>query len=429
MSKININKAMEEFESERDLFNNNHSKEVQNSTKIKTNNVIYSTNGWYMPHFNPSNFNFSNVDEKFLDKNKKFLEVLFDKREYKILTNNEKVDYYSLIQVVSDSESHIIPVPVLRDIFGFDENYSDEVEYNEYFLNEINKIYWFKVSDREEREWEWQSDYEEEEWELDNYLDNYNVLPDLNIDSFKEQLLKAPYYEFKDGSMWVYEEYAKFYIITNTWESIELDQAENKSSNYAYSPRYEKTAKLAISQIIDFIDENGENSIEEITLNTFIKDTFVDYDYKNNNRKFKVKLSDVIDFINDYRDIKIKQESIEYEENLNTLKDFLDKTPEIKEYRSDVWDFIYEKTIMIIDENDNITNLKQDGKTGYGYAYHKPLIYEGAESVRNQLKKIISEKWENFIKSLIYKNYQKSDYSLNFENIFEIKFEDIKEFI
>lgn len=155
MEKININKAMEEFESERDLFNNNHSKEVQNSTKIKTNNVIYSTNGWYMPYFNPSNFNFSNVDEKFLDKNKKFLEVLFDKREYSILTNNEEVDYYSLIQVVSDSESHIIPVPVLRDIFGFDENYSDEVEYNEYFLNKINEMYWFKVSDRKEREWEW----------------------------------------------------------------------------------------------------------------------------------------------------------------------------------------------------------------------------------------------------------------------------------
>ena len=59
---------------------------------------------------------YSSVNPEFLEKNKKFVEVLLKTKKYTVLTNDWEVDYYSLLLVNDGEKDHIIPVPVLLEI-------------------------------------------------------------------------------------------------------------------------------------------------------------------------------------------------------------------------------------------------------------------------------------------------------------------------
>jgi len=177
---------------------------------------------------------YSSVNPEFLEKNKKFVEVLLKTKKYTVLTNDWEVDYYSLLLVNDGERNHIIPVPVLLEILKSED------------LEDMNKKYNLVCIWEKERIWE---DQESEE---------------LDLESFREEFKGTPYYYYVDWSLWFEESFQKFYIITPSWEEIELKWYVSTESNYAYTPVYNYDWEKAIDQVINYINENWTGSISKI---------------------------------------------------------------------------------------------------------------------------------------------------------------------
>ena len=223
-------------------------KEYQNEddaiaeTKARVEYILSISQDWK----NIDAFNFSNVDTEFIEKNKDFLKTLFKTKKYKLLTNNWEADYYSLILIEDKDWEKVIPVPVLMDILYI------------WHLKSMEKLYSIK------RVWE------EEREEI-----NFDVIDEeATLKMFENSLEFSPYFSSFQSSLWVDELFTRFTIVDKNWNKFMLNNSKNISNGYWYNAIVTE-APTAISQIIEFLEENWEDSISSII--------FEKKEYKNYN--------------------------------------------------------------------------------------------------------------------------------------------------
>ena len=340
---------------------------------------------------------YSSVDPKFLEKTKKFVEALFNTKQYTILTNDWEVDYYSLLLVNDGEKDHIIPVPVLLEILKSED------------LEDMDKKYDLACIWEEERVWE---DQESQELDLETF-----------IEAFK----RNPYYNYIDWSMWYDESFEKFYIITSSWEEIELKWDINKSSNYAYTPRYNYSWEKAIDQVINYIDKNWVDSISKIKLHKYSRNTFPndEYDYDST---IEVDIEDVADLIEKRIPEKNKEDKEKYLKNIETVKNLLSSTPSYEEHNSSAGNSIkYERFTLVFEDWREITLNEKTHISDWNNIIKDQI--SDAKTVIEQIKNLISENSDVSVSKIIYNSFSDTDFWHNYDERIEVDFKEIEEYI
>lgn len=340
---------------------------------------------------------YSSVNPEFLEKNKKFVEVLLKTKKYTVLTNDWEVDYYSLLLVNDGERNHIIPVPVLLEILKSED------------LEDMNKKYNLVCIWEKERIWE---DQESEE---------------LDLESFREEFKRTPYYYYVDWSMWFDESFEKFYIITSSWEEIELKWDINKSSNYAYTPVYNYDWEKAIDQVINYINENWTGSISKIKLHKYSKNTFSDGedDYDST---IEVDINDISDLIEKRIPEKNKEDKEKYLKNIETVKNLLSSTPSYEKYNSSAGNSIkYERFTLVFEDWREITLDEENHISDWDNRIKDQVT--DAKTVMEQIKNLISENPGVSVSEIIYESHSDSDYLDNYDKVIEVNFKDVEEYI
>lgn len=340
---------------------------------------------------------YSSVNPEFLEKNKKFVEVLLKTKKYTVLTNDWEVDYYSLLLVNDGERNHIIPVPVLLEILKSED------------LEDMDKKYDLACIWEEERVWE---DQESQELDLETF-----------IEAFK----RNPYYNYIDWSMWYDESFEKFYIITSSWEEIELKWDINKSSNYAYTPRYNYSWEKAIDQVINYIDKNWVDSISKIKLHKYSKNTFSDGedDYGST---IEVDINDISDLIEKRIPEKNKEDKEKYLKNIETVKNLLSSTPSYEKYNSSAGNSIkYERFTLVFEDWREITLDEENHISDWDNRIKDQVT--DTKTVMEQIKNLISENPDISVSEIIYESHSDSDYLDNYDKVIEVNFKDVEEYI
>ena len=340
---------------------------------------------------------YSSVNPEFLEKNKKFVEVLLKTKKYTVLTNDWEVDYYSLLLVNDGERNHIIPVPVLLEILKSED------------LEDMNKKYNLVCIWEKERIWE---DQESEE---------------LDLESFREEFKRTPYYYYVDWSLWFEESFQKFYIITPSWEEIELKWYVSTESNYAYTPVYNYDWEKAIDQVINYINENWTGSISKIKLHKYSKNTFSDGedDYDST---IEVDINDISDLIEKRIPEKNKEDKEKYLKNIETVKNLLSSTPSYEKYNSSAGNSIkYERFTLVFEDWREITLDEENHISDWDNRIKDQVA--DAKTVMEQIKNLISENPGVSVSEIIYESHSDSDYLDNYDKVIEVNFKDVEEYI
>ena len=340
---------------------------------------------------------YSSVNPEFLEKNKKFVEVLLKTKKYTVLTNDWEVDYYSLLLVNDGERNHIIPVPVLLEILKSED------------LEDMNKKYNLVCIWEKERIWE---DQESEE---------------LDLESFREEFKRTPYYYYVDWSLWFEESFQKFYIITPSWEEIELKWYVSTESNYAYTPVYNYDWEKAIDQVINYINENWTGSISKIKLHKYSKNTFSDGedDYDST---IEVDINDISDLIEKRIPEKNKEDKEKYLKNIETVKNLLSSTPSYEKYNSSAGNSIkYERFTLVFEDWREITLDEENHISDWDNRIKDQVT--DAKTVMEQIKNLISENPGVSVSEIIYNSFSDTDFWHNYDETIEVDFKEIEEYI
>ena len=340
---------------------------------------------------------YSSVNPEFLEKNKKFVEVLLKTKKYTVLTNDWEVDYYSLLLVNDGERNHIIPVPVLLEILKSED------------LEDMNKKYNLVCIWEKERIWE---DQESEE---------------LDLESFREEFKRTPYYYYVDWSLWFEESFQKFYIITPSWEEIELKWYVSTESNYAYTPVYNYDWEKAIDQVINYINENWTGSISKIKLHKYSKNTFSDGE-DDYDLTIEVDINDISDLIEKRIPEKNKEDKEKYLKNIETVKNLLSSTPSYEKYNSSAGNSIkYERFTLVFEDWREITLDEENHISDWDNRIKDQVT--DAKTVMEQIKNLISENPDISVSEIIYESHSDSDYLDNYDKVIEVNFKDVEEYI
>ncbi len=340
---------------------------------------------------------YSSVNPEFLEKNKKFVEVLLKTKKYTVLTNDWEVDYYSLLLVNDGEKDHIIPVPVLLEILKSED------------LEDMNKKYDLVCIWEKERIWENQESKE------------------LDLETFIEAFKGNPYYYYVDWSMWFDESFEKFYIITSSWEEIELKWDIDERSNYAHTPRSSYNWEKAINQVMDYIDKNWFDSISKIKLHKYSRNTFPnsedDYD-----STIEVDIKDISDLIEGHRAEKDKEDKEKYLKNIETVKNLLSSTPSYEEENSSAGNSIkYERFTLVFEDWREITLDEENHISDWDNRIKDQVT--DTKTVMEQIKNLISENPDVSVSKIIYNSFSDTDFWHNYDETIEVDFKEIEEYI
>lgn len=340
---------------------------------------------------------YSSVNPEFLEKNKKFVEVLLKTKKYTVLTNDWEVDYYSLLLVNDGEKDHIIPVQVLLEILKSED------------LEDMDKKYDLACIWEKERVWEDQ----ESKW--------------LDLEKLREAFIRTPYYNYTYWSMWYEESFEKFYIFTSSWEEIELKWDINERSNYSHTPDYYYNWEKAIDQVIDYMAKHWPDSVLEIKLYKYYENTFY-YNEDGYDWIITVKLKDVADLIEKRIPEKTKEDKEKYLKNIETVKNLLSSTPSYEEHNSSAGNSIkYERFTLVFEDWREITLNEETHISDWNNRIKDQV--SDAKTVMEQIKNLISENPDVSVSKIIYNSFSDTDFWHNYDERIEVDFKDIEESI